>query len=81
MAHTKAQRAVKGNRDSKAKRLGIKKYGGQVVKAGNIVIRQQGTRFWPGEGTMLSNNFSIMATKEGVVTFYKKNGKTYIKIV
>lgn len=53
MAHTKAQRAVKGNRDSRARRLGVKKYGGEVVVAGNIIMRQKGTRFWAGEGTML----------------------------
>ena len=46
MAHTKAQRAVKGNRDSRARRLGVKKYGGEVVVAGNIIMRQKGTRFW-----------------------------------
>jgi len=80
MAHTKAQRAVKGNRDSRAKRLGIKKYGGELVNPGNIIIRQQGTRYWPGDGTLLSNNFSIMAIKKGSVVFFKKNGKTVVKV-
>jgi len=80
MAHTKAQRAVKGNRDSHARRLGVKRYGGQTVEAGNIIIRQQGTRFWPGEGTILTNDFTIMAVRKGVVAFVKNLGKTYITV-
>jgi large subunit ribosomal protein L27 len=80
MAHTKAQKAVKGNRDSHARRLGVKRYGGQLVEAGNIIIRQQGTRFWPGEGTMLANDFTIMAVKKGTVAFVKNLGKTYITV-
>lgn len=80
MAHTKAQKAVKGNRDSHARRLGIKRYGGQVVEVGNIIVRQQGTKFWPGEGTMLTNDFTIMAVKKGTVAFVKNLGKTYITV-
>jgi len=81
MAHTKAQRAVKGNRDSHARRLGIKKSGGESVIAGNIIMRQKGTRFYAGEGTMLSNDFTIMALKTGRVAFVKNLGKTYICVV
>lgn len=81
MAHTKAQRAVKGNRDSRARRLGVKKYGGEAVVAGNIIMRQKGTRFWAGEGTMLTNDFTIMALKPGKVKFVKNLGKTYICVV
>lgn len=80
MAHTKAQKAVKGNRDSHARRLGVKRYGGQVVDVGNIIIRQQGTRFWAGEGTILTNDFSIQAVKKGTVAFIKKQGKTYVTV-
>lgn len=81
MAHTKAQRAVKGNRDSHARRLGVKKYGGETVLTGNIIMTQKGTRFWPGEGTMLTKDFSIMALKDGKVEFVKNLGKTYICVV
>jgi len=81
MAHTKAQRAVKGNRDSHARRLGVKKYGGEAVLAGNIIMTQKGTRFWAGEGTMLTKDFSIMALKDGKVEFIKNLGKTYICVV
>ena len=81
MAHTKAQRAVKGNRDSRARRLGVKKYGGETVIAGNIIMRQKGTRFHAGEGTMLANDFTIMALKSGKVAFIKNLGKTYICVV
>jgi len=81
MAHTKAQRAVKGNRDSRSRRLGIKKSGGEAVIAGNIILRQKGTRFFAGEGTMLTNDFTIMALKVGEVKFVKNLGKTYICVV
>ncbi len=80
MAHTKAQKAVKGNRDSHARRLGVKRYGGQVVDVGNIIIRQQGTKFWAGEGTILTNDFTIQAVKKGTVAFIKKQGKTYVTV-
>lgn len=81
MAHTKAQKAVKGNRDSRSKRLGVKIYGGQKVVAGNIIIRQRGSEIWPGEGTYVSRDFTIMADKEGTVQFKKKLGKTYVVVV
>lgn len=80
MAHTKAQRAVRGNRDSAAKRLGIKKYGGEAVIPGNIIIRQKGTKFKAGEGTMLSNDFTIIALKKGVVAFKTLYGQKYIYV-
>lgn len=81
MAHTKAQRAVKGNRDSHARRLGVKKSGGEAVIAGNIIMRQKGTRFFAGEGTILTNDFTIQAVKAGKVAFVKNLGKTYICVV
>ncbi len=81
MAHTKAQKTVKGNKDSISKRLGVKIYGGQVANPGNIIVRQRGTKFYAGEGTILATDFTIMATKKGVVKFYKSRGKQYIKII
>lgn len=81
MAHTKAQRTVRGNRDSRSKRLGVKIFEGQLVKAGNIIIRQKGTKVKAGEGTLLSRDFTILATKEGRVEFYKKHHKQYVRVV
>ncbi len=78
MAHTKSQKAAAGNRDSRSKRLGVKIYGGQKVKAGNIIIRQKGTKFKAGEGTQLSKDFTIVALREGIVEFKQKYGKKYV---
>ena len=80
MAHTKAQRAVRGNRDSRSKRLGVKVFGGQPVRAGNIIIRQKGTRVWPGDGVLLARDFTLMAQREGLVHFYQRYGKRYVKV-
>ena len=80
MAHTKAQKTVKGNRDSKGKRLGVKLYGGQKAIAGNIIIRQKGTKVNAGPGTMRGRDFTIMALKEGTVKFYTRYGETYVKV-
>lgn len=81
MAHTKAQRAVKGNRDSRSRRLGVKLYGGQAVKAGNVIIRQQGSKFNAGIGTLLSNDFTIVAVKSGTVKFTVRNGEKYVSVI
>lgn len=81
MAHTKAQKAVKGNRDSKSKRLGVKIYGGEKVAPGHIIIRQRGTKVNPGPGTMLSRDYTIMAIKEGKVKFYKRQGEVFVSVV
>lgn len=80
MAHTKAQRAVRGNRDSRSKRMGVKLYGGQVIKNGNIVLRQRGSKFFPGEGVLLAKDFTIMATRDGIVKFFKMRGKQYVSV-
>jgi len=80
MAHTKSQGAVKGNRDSIAKRLGVKVYGGSKVNAGNIIIRQKGTRFFAGSGTSLGKDYTIFALKDGIVTFIDKKGKKFVEV-
>lgn len=80
MAHTKAQGAVKGNRDSIAKRLGVKIYGGQKAKPGNILVRQKGTKFFPGNGVSMGNDFTLFAMEEGIVNFKKAKGKNFIEI-
>ncbi len=81
MAHTKAQRAVRGNRDSRSKRLGVKIYGGQKAMPGNIIIRQRGTRVRAGDGTLLGRDFTIMALREGVVKFVLKEGRQYVCVI
>jgi large subunit ribosomal protein L27 len=81
MAHTKAQRAVRGNRDSRSKRLGVKKFGGEVVKIGNNILRQRGTRVFPGDGVKLAKDFTIIALKEGTVKFTTRNGKQYVSVI
>jgi len=81
MAHTKAQGATKTNRDSIAKRLGIKVYGGSRVMPGNIIVRQRGTKFFPGQGVKLGKDFTIFATKHGVVKFRKLFGRTFVNVV
>ncbi len=81
MAHTKSTGAVKGNRDSIAKRLGVKLFGGQTVKAGNIIVRQKGTKFHAGKGTGLGKDYTIFAVESGKVEFKKLRGKQYVEVV
>jgi len=81
MAHTKAQGAVKGNRDSIAKRLGIKLYDGQKAKSGNILVRQKGTKFFPGDGVEMGKDFTLFAVDSGLVSFKKSRGKKIVEII
>lgn len=81
MAHTKAQRAVKGNRDSRSKRRGVKLFGGQKAIPGNVIIRQKGTKVNAGEGVILSRDFTLIAQNEGTVTFYTQADKKYVKVI
>ncbi|OGH37977.1 MAG: 50S ribosomal protein L27 [Candidatus Levybacteria bacterium RIFCSPLOWO2_01_FULL_38_21] len=81
MAHTKAQGGVKGNRDSIAKRLGIKLYAGEKVQPGNIIVRQRGTKFFPGTGVEMGRDFTLFAVDRGTVSFKKSKGKKIIEVV
>lgn len=81
MAHTKAQGAVKGNRDSIAKRLGVKLYGGQKAIPGNIIIRQKGTKVYPGKGVSMGNDFTLFATLKGIVSFRNLRGKKIVDVL
>jgi len=81
MAHTKSQGAVKGNRDSIAKRLGVKVYGGSKVTAGNIIIRQKGTHYGAGDGASLGNDYTIFALKDGVVNFITRKGRKIVEVI
>ncbi|HRN86359.1 MAG TPA: 50S ribosomal protein L27 [Candidatus Dojkabacteria bacterium] len=85
MAHTKAQGAANRTVNIVGKRLGIKKYAGQVVRSGNILVRQRGTKFHPGVNTKMGKDFTIFATAEGVVRFRNMTGahraQKYIDVV
>lgn len=69
MAHKKAGGSTRNGRDSESKRLGLKKFGGQPVIAGNIIVRQRGTKFHPGNGVGMGRDYTIFATIDGVVKF------------
>lgn len=81
MAHVKAGGTAKGNKDSVSKRLGVKIYGGQQAIAGNVIVRQKGTKFYPGNGVDMGKDFTIFATAAGIVTFITKRGKRYVSVL
>lgn len=69
MAHKKGQGSTRNGRDSNAKRRGVKKYDGEVVRAGNIIVRQCGTKIHPGENVGLGRDYTLFALKDGTVKF------------
>lgn len=69
MAHTKSQGSCKNGRDSQSQRLGVKRFAGQFVTAGSIIVRQRGTRFFPGLGVGMGRDNTLFALKDGVVHF------------
>jgi large subunit ribosomal protein L27 len=81
MAHTKSQGSVKTNKDSISKRRGVKAYGGEKVISGNIIVRQKGTKFHPGNGTGMGKDFTIFATSSGKVSFKTKLGKQMVEVI
>ncbi len=81
MAHTKSAGSVKGNKDSIAKRLGVKVFGGQKVINGNIIVRQKGTNFHPGIGVSMGKDYTIYAISDGTVQFKIARGKKIIEVV
>lgn len=80
MAHKKGQGSSRNGRDSNPKMLGVKKFGGEAVRAGNIIIRQRGTKYHPGEGVGRGNDDTIFALIDGVVTF-RKGKNTVVSVV
>ena len=81
MAHKKAGGSSRNGRDSNAKRLGVKKFGGQNVVGGNILVRQRGTKFYPGANVGLGRDHTLFATVDGVVRFHKgKLGRKYVSV-
>ncbi|MEA3227512.1 MAG: 50S ribosomal protein L27 [Campylobacterota bacterium] len=75
MAHKKGQGSTQNNRDSAGRRLGVKKYGGEVVIPGNIIIRQRGTKIHPGKNVGMGKDHTIFALVEGTVVFERKDKK------
>ena len=81
MATKKAGGSSKNGRDSAGRRLGVKKYGGEIVVSGNIIVRQRGTKFHPGNNVGLGKDHTIFALKKGSVLFKKKrNNKVYVSV-
>lgn len=78
MAHKKGQGSVKNGRDSRSKRLGVKKFGGEVVIAGNIIIRQRGTKWHPGRNVGIGRDHTIFALVEGNVFFDRKGRRVNV---
>lgn len=81
MAHTKAQGSVKGNRDSRPKRRGVKLYGGQKAMPGNIIVRQNGTKFFAGKGVEMGKDYTLFAVTEGTVAFKTLKGKQIVEVI
>lgn len=82
MAHKKAGGSSRNGRDSESKRLGVKKFGGEAVRAGNILIRQRGTRWHPGAGVGIGRDHTLFALTDGTVAFQKKsNDRTFVAVM
>jgi large subunit ribosomal protein L27 len=82
MAHKKSGGSSRNGRDSESKRLGVKKYGGERVLAGNILVRQRGTKFYPGENVGLGRDHTLFALTEGQVKFVtKRENKCFVTVV
>ncbi len=79
MAHKKGQGSVKNGRDSQSKRLGVKKFGGQSVLAGNIIIRQRGTKFLPGRNVGLGRDYTIFSLVDGTVLFDRAGRRVHVQ--
>lgn len=80
MAHKVGKGATRNGRDSNPQFRGIKKYGGESVIAGNIIVRQVGNRFHPGEGVGQGKDFTLFALRDGVVKFEKKKRKVHVEL-
>jgi large subunit ribosomal protein L27 len=82
MAHKKGEGSSRNGRDSQSKRLGVKIYGGQAAISGNIIVRQRGTRFFPGDGVMMGRDHTIFSVVDGIVTFRRRrDDRNYISVV
>jgi large subunit ribosomal protein L27 len=81
MAHKKAGGSSRNGRDSPGQRLGVKRFGGESVTAGNIIVRQRGTKFHPGRNVGMGRDYTIFATVDGSVEFHRSSGgRTFISV-
>ena len=81
MAHKKGLGSSKNGRDSNSQRLGVKKFGGETVKAGNILVRQKGTKFLPGKNVGLGRDYTIFSMIDGQVNFVTKKGRKILNVL
>ncbi len=81
MAHKKGGGSSRNGRDSESKRLGVKRYGGQFVRAGNILVRQRGTKIKPGRNVGVGGDYTLFAKIDGVVVYEKKAGRTWVSVL
>ena len=81
MAHKKSGGSAKNGRDSNAKRLGVKKFGGEQINAGSIIIRQRGTKVKPGQNVGIGKDDTLFALSTGIVKFVTKNKRKFVEVV
>ena len=82
MAHKKGAGSSRNGRDSESKRLGVKLFGGQVAKSGNIIVRQRGTRHYPGSNVGMGKDHTLFALIDGTIEFRKKkNNRSYVSVI
>jgi len=81
MASKAAGGSTKNGRDSRSKRLGVKRHDGQIVKAGNIIVRQRGTRIYPGINVGMGSDFTLFAKADGIVRFTTRRGRKYVDVL
>ena len=80
MAHKKGGGSSRNGRDSQSQRLGIKRFGGEKVTSGSIIVRQHGTKFHPGENVDVGSDYTLFATSEGFVKFESKHGRKVVSV-
>ncbi len=80
-AHKKGLGSTRNGRDSNSKRLGVKIYGGQAVRSGNIIVRQRGTRHYPGKNVGMGTDHTLFATADGIVEFAERRNRKYVNVV
>ncbi len=81
MAHKKSGGSAKNGRDSESKRLGVKKFGGEKINAGSIIIRQRGTKFKPGNNVGIGKDDTLFALSSGTVKFVTKKNKKFVEVI
>ncbi len=81
MSHVKAGGAVRQHHQRRGKRLGVKKFGGEKVEVGNIIVRQHGALYKPGKGVAMGHDYTIFSMLDGAVTFSKRLGRTVVNVI